>query len=109
MCGDLNPAHYFAPWARMLGFQRDFAHTQRIVAECLQRLPEEADVNAAESLRLDVAFKGPVYYGSPLVLKGAQQDSGYRFDLYCGDVDKPAIPGRLRVVPTDHSLFAGSG
>lgn len=104
-CGDLNPAHYFAPWARVLGFRRDFAHTQRIVAECLRRLPEATDVTTAASLRLDVAFKGPVYYGSPLVLKGTREREGYRFDLYCGDVGKPAIPGRLRVVPMDHDLF----
>jgi hypothetical protein len=105
-CGDMNPAHYFAPWARILGFRRDFAHTQRIVAECLRRLPDSADVTTAESLRLDVAFKGPIYYGSPLVLKGAREREGYRFDLYCGDVDKPAIPSRLRVVPANHDLFA---
>lgn len=105
-CGDLNPLHYFAPWARALGFRRDFAHTQRIVAECLRRLPHALDATPAGALRLDVAFKGPVYYGSPLVLKGARRDDGYRFDLYCGDVDKPAIPGWLRAVSADHDLFA---
>jgi hypothetical protein len=104
-CGDLNPAHYFAPWARALGFRRDFAHTQRIVAECLRRLPESLDAMATGPLRLDVAFKGPVYYGSPLVMKGARQRGGFRFDLYCGDGDKPAIPGRLRHVSADHDLF----
>lgn len=107
-CGDLNPAHYFAPWARALGFRQDFAHTQRIVAACLRRLPQAAHVTDAESLRLDVAFKGPVYYGSPLVLRGGRRNDGCRFDLYCGDVDKPAIPGRLRIVSADHDLFAAA-
>jgi hypothetical protein len=104
-CGDLNPAHYFAPWARALGFRRDFAHTQRMVAECLRRLPQDLDAMASGALRLDVAFKGPVYYGSSLVLKSTRQRDGNRFDLYCGDVDKPAIPGRLRAVPADHDLL----
>jgi len=105
-CGDMNPAHYFAPWAKSLGFRGDFAHTQRIVAECLRRLPQAPETNAAESLRLDLAFKGPVYYGSPLTLKGERQGGGYRFDLFCGDVDKPAIPGQLRAVAADYDLFA---
>ena len=107
-CGDFNPVHYFAPWARLLGFRRDFSHTQRIVAECLRRLPPTSEVTASESQRLDVAFKGPVYYGSPLTMKTAVQHDGYRFDLYCGELEKPVIPGRLRIVAPDHDLLAAS-
>ena len=107
-CGDFNPAHYYAPWARLLGFRRDFSHTQRIVADCLRRLPQKTEVTDSESLRLDVAYKGPVYYGSPLTMKTAVQRDGYRFDLYCGEIEKPAIPGRLRIVAPNHDLLTGS-
>ena len=104
-CGDLNPAHYYAPWARALGFRGDFAHTQRIVAASLRHLPQVVEMAARDSLRLDIAYKGPVYYGSPLTLKAATARGDYRFDLYCGDADKPAIPGRLCAVAKDHQLL----
>jgi hypothetical protein len=109
LSGDLNPVHYFAPWARLLGFRGAFCHTQRIVSDCLRRLPGGREVTEAESLRLDVAFKGPIYYGSELVMRGAARDDGYRFDLYCGAVDRPAMPGSIQRVTADHDLLAGSG
>ncbi|MFL6621684.1 MAG: hypothetical protein ACJ8KA_05030 [Sulfurifustis sp.] len=104
LSGDFNPVHYLAPWARRLGFKRDFSHTQRMVSDCLRRLPDAEALLQAPRLRLDVAFKGPVYYGSPLTLKTAQKPDGVRFDLYCGEVDKPAIPGNLRNVAADERL-----
>lgn len=108
LSGDLNPVHYFAPWARLLGFRSAFCHTQRIVSDCLRRLPDGRAVMEAESLRLDVAFKGPIYYGSKLVMRGAAREDGYRFDLYCGTVEKPALPGSLHRVKADHDLVAGA-
>lgn len=104
LSGDFNPAHFSSRWARMIGFKRDFAHTQRAVSDCLHRLPDAARLLEADSLRLDVAFKGPIYYGSSLLIKGAQQDNGYRFDLYCDDGDKPAIPGSIQRVRPDERL-----
>lgn len=106
LSGDLNPVHYFTPWARLLGFKRDFCHTQRIISDCLQRLPNALEIMNMESLRLDVAFKGPVYYGSKLVLRGARKPNGVRFNLYSGVTDKPAIPGNIQEVDADHDLLA---
>lgn len=104
LSGDFNPAHYFAPWAKRLGFKRDFSHTQRMVADCLRRLPDAEEWLRTPQLRLDVAFKGPVYYGSALTLKAARKPDGVRFDLYCGEVDKPAIPGNIRRAASDEAL-----
>lgn len=105
LSGDFNPAHYFRPWARTLGFERDFSHSQRVVSECLRRLPETPEAGAG-GLCLDVMFKGPVYYDRTLVLKAARRDGGYRFDLYCGAEDKPAVPGRIRPVDARFDLVA---
>jgi len=98
LSGDFNPIHYFTPWARALGFARAFCHTQRVVSDCLQRLPDATAMNDAESLSLDVAFKGPVYYGSELTLRSARVDGGQRFNLHCGTDDRPAIAGHIRAV-----------
>lgn len=106
LAGDLNPVHYCAPWARLLGFKRDFCHTQRIISDCVQRLPGARKVMDMESLRLDVAFKGPVYYGSKLIMRGAKKMNGYRFNLYSGVADKPAIPGNIQEVKPEYGLLA---
>ncbi|MCC6555657.1 MAG: hypothetical protein IT372_22065 [Polyangiaceae bacterium] len=101
LSGDFNGVHYSAQWARLLGFKRDFSHTPRVVSECLRRLPAGKD---DAPLRLDVAFKGPVYYGSSLLMKGAHSGDGYRFDLYCGGAERPAIRGALRNVTSEEAL-----
>lgn len=97
LCGDFNPVHFSAGWARMLGFPRPFSHTQRIIDECLGRLPDAVRLDEAGALRLDVAFKGPIYYGRALTMKAARRGAGWRFDLYCADAPKPAMPGRILV------------
>lgn len=109
LSGDFNPVHYLTPWAKFLGFKRDFSHTQRIVSDCVRRLPEPPEAMDAEPLRLDVAFKGPVYYGGKLVMKGVKKGNGYRFDLYSDNGNKPAIPGNIQRVKADHGLFAQAG
>jgi acyl dehydratase len=104
LSGDYNPMHYAPGYARRFGYARAFAHTQPVVAMCLRRLPRPLAELARAPLRLDVAYKGPVYYGSRLVLRGAAVDEGYRFDLYCDDADKPAIPGLLERASADAPL-----
>lgn len=104
LTGDYNPMHYASGYARRFGFARAFAHTQLVVGLCLRRLPEPLEALDAGPLRLDVAYKGPVYYGSRLTLKGARAGDGCRFDLYCDDADKPAVPGRLERVSAGEGL-----
>ena len=101
LCGDFNPVHYFSPFARLLGFERAFCHTQRIIAGCVGRVPNASQLASVDSVRLDVAFKGPVYYGDELLMKSAAVDRGYRFDVYAGSGEKPAMPGRIVTVGAD--------
>ncbi len=91
LTGDWNGLHWSRSWARALGFRRDFAHTQRIVSACLSRLPAPGE----GAVRLDVSFKGPVYYGSPLALRTADAAGARLFELFCGDEPRPAFRGRL--------------
>ena len=99
--GDYNGIHYIAPYARMFGFKRDFAHGQVSVLQCLQHLPE---ISVDNPLRIDVALKGPVYYSSEVVMKYNPCPKGYRFDLYCGDMKRPCILGSTRNVEKGSAL-----
>ena len=93
--GDSNGIHYGAFYARMQGFERDFAQPIRIVAECVSALP---GAETERRGRLDFFLKGPVYYESQLVLKNKRMKGKNRFDLYCQGNAKPCISGELRSV-----------
>lgn len=93
--GDTNGLHYGSFYARMQGFQRDFAQPIRVVAECVSSLPGE---DMDRPLHLDFFLKGPVYYESTLVLKHKKKKNSHRFDLYCKGNTKPCISGELRSV-----------
>lgn len=93
--GDSNGLHYGTFYARMQGFERDFAQPIRIVAECVSSLP---GVGMGKTLHLDFFLKGPVYYESTLVLKYKKKKDSHRFDLYCKGNTKPCISGELRAV-----------
>jgi len=101
--GDYNGIHYFAPYARMFGFKRDFAHGQFSVLKCLEHLPE---ISGDYPVRIDVALKGPVYYSSEVVMKYNPCLTGYRFDLYCGDMKRPCILGSIRNVEKGSGLIS---
>ena len=98
MAGDYNPLHYLASYARFMGFQRDFAHSQLSLALCVQHLPA---FRKDEPVRLDVAIKGPVYYGSNVTMNYSDQGQGYRFDLYCEDNPRPSLVGSLSTADPD--------
>ncbi|MGD0820657.1 MAG: hypothetical protein ABSA71_07920 [Desulfomonilia bacterium] len=92
LTGDYNGIHYLAPYARMLGFKRDFMHAQRSLAECLRALPP---VEGDNPMRLDVAFKGPVYYGTSALMKYTAIKGGFRFDLHTDDDERPCVTGNV--------------
>lgn len=93
--GDTNGIHYVPVYARMLGFQRDFAQPIRVVAKCVDCLPE---LRAEKPLRLVFALKGPVYYESKLILRSITSDNMSRFDLYREHSERPCICGTLSAV-----------
>jgi hypothetical protein len=85
LTGDYNPMHWSNAYARRFGFRGAFHHAQRMLGQCLARLPRR------EGSTLEAWFKGPVYYGAKVSLRAANSDFGLCVQ---GDA-RPAILGRL--------------
>lgn len=98
MAGDYNPIHYLAVYARRMRFRQDFAHAQLTLAMCIRQLPV---FDRDEPVRLDVAFKGPVYYGSNVTMQYVDTGKSHRFDLYCEDNLRPCVSGCLSSAEPD--------
>jgi hypothetical protein len=92
LTGDYNGIHLWARYARLLGFRRAFHHPQRMLGQCLVRLPRVEDAPPA---RLDAWLKGPVYYGAKVTLRASAESAGSRFALLVEGDERPAILGRL--------------
>jgi hypothetical protein len=98
MAGDYNPIHYFAPYGRLMGFRRDFAHSQITIALCLRHLPAFPE---GQPVCLDVSIKGPVYYGSNVTMRLSDAEESHGFELYCEDNPRPCIKGALSSLESD--------
>lgn len=92
LTGDYNPIHWSDRYARRFGFRAAFQHPQRVIGECLARLPERI---LALPLRLDAWLKGPVYYGAEVALRIAAASGDTTFALHVDGDERPAIVGRL--------------
>lgn len=101
--GDYNPIHVSKLLAKAFGFKRDIIHGMWALAKCLAHLQ---DLGYDNSMRLDVAFKGPVFMDSDCFMKGHEIAGGYRFDLYCGKNPRPSIVGKVHTVDESASLFS---
>jgi hypothetical protein len=90
---DYNPMHQWNWYARYKGFGAAFAHSQRIAAGCLSRLRVTDD----DVRQVDLWIKGPVYFGSEVVLRQLERDSGNGrdFAVWMSDDHRPALVGRL--------------
>jgi len=86
---DLNPIHTSPLAAKLFGFERDLAHGMWGVARALPLLSHGIDMNTP--VRLDCAFKGPMYMGSGVSVVR----SGSAFEMYSGDNPKPSVIGRI--------------
>lgn len=75
--GDFNPIHLTPLTAKALGFQRHIAHGMwtlaRSVAVIDNRLPEK--------VRVDVAFRKPVFLPGSVAFGARRHDDGYAFSL----------------------------
>jgi acyl dehydratase len=91
--GDYNPIHVSSILARFFGFKRAIVHGMWSAACCLQHLPQFKNHGA---VRFDVAFKGPIFVGSRVTMKAAQQAGGHRFDLFCEGNPRPCLCGLVR-------------
>lgn len=95
-CGDSNGIHMAGWYARLFGFERDFAQPIRVVARCVDALPL-ADLPWPR--RLEFHLKGPVYYGRTLSLSGAPDGDQHRFELHINDEPRPCILGAICEAP----------
>jgi hypothetical protein len=94
--GDSNGIHYSPKYAKMLGFERDFAQPIRVASKCLEFFYDYSEGLPLSAV--DLMFKGPVYYDKELTLKDATIADHKRFDLYCEGNDRPCISGKLSSV-----------
>lgn len=90
ICGDTNGIHYNANYARLLGFEQDFAQPMLLLPKALECIPEKE-----KGTCLEVCFKGPVYYDRQITVRGMVTDAGFRFNLYAEGNARPCICGLM--------------
>jgi hypothetical protein len=91
--GDANGIHYLKIYARMLGFERDFAQPFLVLGTSINLI---SNINMAEAVSLDVAFKGQFYYKRNVIIKSISKKDAHRFDIYSEENDLPCMNGLLR-------------
>ena len=96
--GDYNGIHQWDAYARRLGFDAAFAHSQRLVAQALAHLPP---LNS-EAQELDLWIRGPVAYGSAATLRQRPEPAGdaITFGLWRAGDARAALLGNWRALPT---------
>jgi hypothetical protein len=93
LTGDFNGLHEWNAYARRMGFPAAFPHPQRILGQCLARLPDPGPV----PLTLDLWIKGPVFFGRDvaLVRQPSASAGGGAFGLWLEGESRPALVGTL--------------
>lgn len=76
--GDFNPIHLTALSAKALGFPRQIAHGMWTKARCVAMLENRLP----EAVRVDVAFKKPVFLPGSVAYGSHATDDGYAFSLH---------------------------
>lgn len=88
--GDYNPIHLSALTAKALGFPRQIAHGMWTKARCVAMLENRLP----EAVRVDVAFKKPVFLPSSVAYGGRPVEGGYAFSLHKRGSDTLHLLGR---------------
>jgi acyl dehydratase len=93
LTGDYNGLHQWDWYARRMGFPAAFPHPQRILGQCLARLPSAGPA----PLELDLWIKGPVFFGRQVTMRHhSRPESGCRgFGLWLDGESRPALLGTL--------------
>lgn len=91
--GDYNGIHLWDAYARRLGFPRALFHPQRVLGECLSRLPGACDHGTPQ--RLDAWLKGPVPHRTPVRLRATHASNRTTFALFV-EPERPCIVGLLQ-------------
>ena len=100
--GDYNPIHLRKTLAKLFGFPKHIVHGMWSLARCAAELPV---CDPAIPVRLDAAFKGPVFLGSRVTMKARSENASHRFDLFCGDNPRPVVAGALRPAAPGDTLI----
>lgn len=90
VAGDYNPIHLTPVTAKALGFPRHIAHGMWTKARCIaameNRLPD--------AVRVEVAFKKPVFLPSSVAFGSTRADGGFAFSLHKRGSDTLHLLGR---------------
>ena len=88
--GDHNPIHLYPLTAKALGFRRQIAHGMWSMARCVgaleNRLPDQ--------VRVDVAFKKPIFLPGSVAFGSRPAEDGYAFSLSSPRSGAPHLAGR---------------
>ena len=99
---DINPIHMSGVLAKLFGFKRDLAHGMwalgRGTASMMKDYPSD------KPIRMDVAFKGPVYMQDNVRVITSTKQKG-QFKFFSGKNDRPSIVGEISTVSPKESLF----
>ncbi len=77
--GDSNGLHYSKVYAKMFGFNRDFAQPLLVIPRALDQVLQ---IFNRPLKKLDIQFKGPVYYNRNVSVHGCQLHDNFRFNIY---------------------------
>lgn len=93
LTGDYNGLHQWNAYARRMGFPAAFPHPQRILGQCLARLPDPG----LGPLTLDLWIKGPVFFGRDvaLVRQPSATAGSCDFGIWLEGESRPALVGTL--------------
>ena len=88
--GDHNPIHLYPLTAKALGFPRQIAHGMWTMARCAAALENRLP----DAVRVDVAFKKPVFLPGTVAFGSTPVDQGYAFSLTNPRTGAPHLAGR---------------
>jgi hypothetical protein len=90
--GDSNGLHWSKLYAKIYGFKRDFAQPLHILPFALDQVLNFYDTPLK---KIDIQFKGPVYYNHYVRVNGVQNDEQIRFNIYSEGNNKPCMVALL--------------
>ena len=99
---DYNPIHISKTLAPLFGMKRDVAHAMWATGQTLGKLNS---ISYDKPIRIDLAFKGPLFIDSNSHVRTIEKKEDLHFDYYCGNNDRPSINGKISYVKKDDRLF----
>lgn len=94
--GDSNPLHYSRFYSKMMGFERDFAQPFLVSEKVLDLLGQRA---GDRPVRVDLFYKGQVYYGKNQTINSLNTGLSTSFELFCEGNERPSIHGCIAELP----------